>query len=364
MYISVFVTSISCSSIIRWMSAAVLLAVSMKFFIYREIGGSLSAPAFPQPVMFMMEVLFSSVVVLFLLLIIKDAASAALWAGNRLGLGITMPFSRFGVNMAVLAVSVVIGVYGKWQAVKVPDVKTVNISITGLPDGLDGFSIIQLSDIHIGAFLKKSWLEKVVEKTNAAKPDIIAVTGDMIDGTPEDLREDIAPLAGLRAGYGVYGVTGNHEYYFQAEKWTPVFSGLGIRMLSNEHVVLNVNGSEIVIAGVPDKTEKRFGGLGADIDKTLTGAPETFRLLLAHQPTENTGKADISLQLSGHTHGGHMPFVSYLTARSNGGMLKGLYEREGKLIYVSPGTGIWPGFSFRLGVPSEITRIVLKQQKD
>ena len=109
------------------------------------------------------------------------------------------------------------GIYGTWQAIRVPDVRTIEITLPRLPVSLDGFSIVQLSDIHLGPFLKGAWLRDVVAKTNALSPDLVAVTGDMIDGSPDELKDDVAPLGDLQARYGVYGITGNHEYYFRVE---------------------------------------------------------------------------------------------------------------------------------------------------
>ena len=201
------------------------------------------------------------------------------------------------------------GLFGTWQSMRVPHVRTVEIALSKLPALLDGFSIVQLSDLHIEMLLTRDWLQRVVEKTNALSPDIVALTGDMIDGFPEPLKCDMAPLGGLRARYGVYGVTGNHEYYFEAEKWLPVFESLGISMLHNEHKTLSVpGGADLVIAGIPDPTENRFGGPGPNLQKALKGAPNAVRVLLAHRTGRISGNIPVDLQLSGHTHGGLLFF--------------------------------------------------------
>jgi len=186
----------------------------------------------------------------------------------------------------------------------------------------------------------------------------------MIDGSPDALRDDITPLSELKARYGVYGVTGNHEYYFHVEQWLPVFEKLGIVMLRNEHRTLSVNGAELVIAGVPDLTAQQFGEVGPDSEKALEGAPDGTRVLLKHRPSRASGNTRVDLQLSGHTHGGHLFFLKWLIASFNGGLIEGLFDMDGTKLYVSPGTGLWPGFSIRLGVSSEITRINLRSKKD
>jgi hypothetical protein len=232
-----------------------------------------------------------------------------------------------------------------------------------LPVSLDGFAIVQLTDIHLGSFLKGAWLRDVVAKTNDLSPDLVAVTGDMIDGSPDELKDDIAPLGNLQARYGVYGITGNHEYYFRVEQWLPVFAKLGITMLHNEHRILSVaGGSQLVIAGVPDQTAIHYGGAGPDIAKALAGAPDTIRVLMAHRPNGIAETINADLQLSGHTHGGNLFFLKWLISAFNGGLVNGLYEVGGMKLYVSPGTGIWSGFSCRLGVPAEITHIILRSQ--
>lgn len=223
------------------------------------------------------------------------------------------------------------------------------------------FSIVQLTDTHIGPLLKKEWLQQVVDTTNSVSPDLIVLTGDYIDGTVEALAEEVTPFAELRAKHGVYGVTGNHEYYWGAEDWSSLLEKLHVTMLRNEHRVLSIGNDRLVIAGMPDRTERRFGGEGPDIKATLQDAPEVPRILLEHQPRDAAAYAPYAdVHLSGHTHGGLMSFLQPIIAGFNNSFAAGAYAVNGMHLYVSPGTGLWSGFSCRIGVPSEITRLVLR----
>lgn len=342
--------------------AAALLAVSLKFVVYEQVGGSFGAPELPRPLLLIMETLYASMLILFFLLLLKDILGLLLWVSRRLGASWRLPLSAAGRGGALTLIALLLGVFGTWQAVRVPDVRTVEIALPGLPPALDGFTLAHLTDLHIGPLLKKDWLRAVVEKTNALRPDAVVVTGDLIDGSPERLAEDVAPLADLRARLGVFGVTGNHEYYYQVERWLPVFAGLGLDMLHNEHRVLKAGDAAVVLAGLPDATEKRFGGEGPDLNRALAGAPEGVTVLMAHQPGGARERRAVDVQLSGHTHGGLMVFLQPVIALFNEGFVDGLYSLgDGGKLYVSPGTGLWNGFSSRVGVPSEITRIILRR---
>lgn len=345
----------------RIVAGILLLAISLKYLIYERIGGSFIAPNLPGPLLLLMELLYAAMVILFFLLLLKDGLALLLWLSRCLGTSWQFPFSSEVRSSGIVLAALALAVFGTWQSVRIPDVRTVEISLPRIPAALDGFSIIQITDIHIGPFLKGDWMLRVVEKTNALYLDLVVLTGDLIDGNPDLLKDDIAPLGELRARYGVFGVTGNHEYYFHVNDWLPVFEQLGVRMLHNEHETLSVDGgAHLVIAGIPDRTETRFGGPGPDAKKALKGAPDSLRVLLAHRPDDASGSHGADIQLSGHTHGGLLFFLKWLLASFNGGLVQGLYDVNGMTLYVSPGTGLWAGFSCRLGVPSEITRIVLR----
>ena len=340
-----------------------LMAAALKYVFYQVVGGGFFRPDLPAPVMLTAEALYAALLMLFVLALAKDAAGLVLRVCRLFGVSWRLPLTPGWRCGLLMLVSLSCGAWGTWQAVRVPDVRTVNVAITNLPAELEGFTLAQLSDLHIGPVQKKAWLAEVVRRTNALSPDAVAITGDMIDGLPNALRGELTPLADLRPKYGVFGVTGNHEYYYDARGWIQEFQKLGVVMLNNEHRVLP---SGLVLGGVPDSTAERFGGQGPDVEAAFVGAPDGVRVLLCHKPNGNGIPAPgVALQLSGHTHGGLIFFLAPLIGAYNAGYVNGLYSTpQGGQIYVNPGTGLWNGFSCRLGVPSEITKFVFHRKAD
>lgn len=259
----------------------------------------------------------------------------------------------------VTGFSILIGLV---QAARGPRVYDVGIPIHNLPEAFDGFRIAQISDLHIGPTLGKDYAERVVTMANALSPDVVALTGDFVDGTVERLRDRVEPLRRLKAPYGVFYVTGNHEYYWGAREWCEEFRRLGARVLLNEHEVIRKDGAAMVLAGV---TDEEAGGIipehASDTTKAIDGAPaDAVKILLAHRPSryQEAAKAGFSLQLSGHTHGGQF-FPWSLVVGMVYKFTKGLHRFENLWIYVSRGTGYW-GPPIRFGVPGEIGLVTLK----
>lgn len=252
---------------------------------------------------------------------------------------------------------------GYVNARRIPRVARVSIPIADLPQALQGFTIAQITDLHVGPTIKRGYVAGVVQRLNALQPDLIAVTGDLVDGKVEHLRADMQPLAELRARHGVYAVTGNHEYYSGAAAWVAEFRRLGMRVLMNEHTVVEHHGAQLVVAGVTDFSAGRFDpDQASDAAQALAGAPVTAtpKVLLAHQPRSAAAaaQAGFDLQLSGHTHGGQfwpwslaVPLQQPYTA--------GLHRLGRMWIYTSRGTGYW-GPPKRFGAPSEITLLQLE----
>jgi hypothetical protein len=237
----------------------------------------------------------------------------------------------------------------------------VEVTLARLPQSLSGTRIAQLSDVHVGPTIHKSFIETIVAQTNALKPDIIAITGDLVDGSVEDLAEHVAPLAELRAKYGVFFVTGNHEYYSGAEEWCTELRRLGIRVLRNERVSIGTEAASFDLAGTDDHSAKGHEyGHGEDLPKALGGRdPARELVLLAHQPKTILEAKDhgVGLQLSGHTHGGQIWPWTYLV-RLQQPVVAGLATFGKSRVYVSSGTGYW-GPPMRLGAPAEITELIL-----
>ena len=262
---------------------------------------------------------------------------------------------------AVPSLAGVLTLLGLWEARRVPRVKRVDVPIEDLPAPLHGFTIVQLSDLHVGPTIKRRQVECVVERVNGLDADLIAITGDLVDGSVRELAEHTRPLGRMRARHGAYFVTGNHEYYSGVHAWVAELRRLGMRVLLNEHVNLRHDGASLVVAGVTDYSAGRFvAGHASDPQRALAGAPDdAVRVLLAHQPRSalEAQHAGVDLQLSGHTHGGQFVpwnfFVRFYQPFNAG------LHRLGKLwVYVSRGTGYW-GPPKRLGAPSEITRLRL-----
>ena len=241
-------------------------------------------------------------------------------------------------------------------------IKRVEVSLARLPAALSGTRIVQLSDVHVGPTIHRSFIETIVAQCNALAPDLVVITGDLVDGTVEELREHVAPLAGLRTKYGVFFVTGNHEYYSGAADWCSELERLGLRVLRNERVSIGSEVASFDLAGVDDHSAKRFGGgHGEDLPKALHGRDLSRELvLLAHQPRTIFEAQDhgVGLQLSGHTHGGQLWPWTYLV-RLQQPVVAGLARFGNSLVYVSRGTGYW-GPPMRLGAPSEIAELTLR----
>ena len=252
------------------------------------------------------------------------------------------------------------GALGLFAVLRPVGVRRVRVEIDKFPEHLSGYTIVQLTDIHVGPTIGRQFIEDMVSRTNALQPDLVAITGDLVDGSVAQLGALVEPLSKLRARDGVYFVTGNHEYYSGVDEWLAHLGDLGVRVLRNERVaVRGSNGFDL--AGVDDFTAHQFGnGHGANFAPIVQERDESRALvLLAHQPKaiDEAAHAGVDLQLSGHTHGGQMFPFNYLVQLQQP-YIAGLHRRGSTQIYVSRGTGYW-GPPMRLGAPAEITRIEL-----
>ena len=292
--------------------------------------------------------LFSSLLVTTVLRDLLLLVAPSAWAGP----------SAIAVPLLALAATLV----GVVNARRIAAVVTIDVPIAGLPAALAGFTIAQISDIHVGPTIKARYLQGIVDSVNRLDADLVAVTGDLVDGSVAELSGHVAPLSGLVSRHGTFFVTGNHEYYSGAVPWMAELRRLGIQVLHNEHVVLERGGASMVLAGVADYGAHHFDpSHRSDPVAALHGAPAgaAVRILLAHQPRSAAAaeQAGFDLQLSGHTHGGQFfPWVFFV--RMQQPFTAGLHRLGRLWVYVSRGTGYW-GPPKRLGAPSEITLLRL-----
>jgi uncharacterized protein len=262
------------------------------------------------------------------------------------------------VAVPLLAIAAVL--IGFISARRTPRVRNVEVPIDGLPAALHGFTIVQISDLHVGPTVKDRFVRAVVDRVNTLDADVVAITGDLVDGRVQDLAHDVASLAGLRSRHGSFFVTGNHEYYSGAAEWIALLRKLGLTVLLDEHVVLDHGDAQLVLAGVADFSARHFiAEHRSDPGAAMAGAPRSagLRVLLAHQPrsAEAAVDAGFDVQLSGHTHGGQFwPWNLFVKLQQP--FVAGLHRLRSLWVYTSRGTGYW-GPPLRLGAPSEITRL-------
>jgi len=309
---------------------------------------------------------------LFVMLAVVDIPRLLARVGTRLVRGKQPPptpeamsrrtfLARVGAGTAVTVASASVA-RGMTVARGVHEVVDVEVRLAKLPKALDGFSIVQLSDLHVGLTIDRVFVQRVVDLTNDLKPDLIALTGDFVDGKVENLRDEIAPLANLRAKHGVFAVTGNHEYYSGVDPWIAEISRLGARYLRNDLVAIGEPGAAFDLSGVDDHGAHSYRGHGEDLAKaTAKRNPDHALVLLAHQPRQvrRASKFGVDLQLSGHTHGGQIWPWHYAVKLQQHGMLAGRYQHGNTQLYVTRGCGYW-GPPVRLLAPLEITRVILR----
>ncbi|HEU4430558.1 MAG TPA: metallophosphoesterase [Myxococcota bacterium] len=265
--------------------------------------------------------------------------------------------------LAAGALVVLASSFGLRGALRLPRVKRVELALAEWPRALEGFRIVQISDIHIGPILGRSFAAALVERVNSLAPDLIAVTGDLVDGAVEKVGGEVEPFAALRARHGAFFVPGNHDFYSGLGGWADRVRALGMRVLRNERVP--IGGSDgFDLAGVDDHRGDWREGSTEDLGAALAQRdPRRPVVLLAHDPTTfvKASAAGVALQLSGHTHGGQIwPFGALV--RLTTPFVAGHFTRGDSQLYVSRGSGFW-GPPMRLFAPSEITEIVLRRRQ-
>ncbi|MDD3182980.1 MAG: metallophosphoesterase [Alphaproteobacteria bacterium] len=296
-------------------------------------------------------------------LFVYSVCGDILWLATKLFFSAQV-FRGMGVVLLILVVGATTASVGAGlrDAGKI-EVAKIDLPLKSLPFSFDGFTIAQISDVHVGPHLKRAFVQNIVDEVTTLAPDMIALTGDLADGKPENLTNDVAPFAALSAPFGKYYVTGNHEYYWGVDAWLDQVKTLGFRALINESVTFERQDGLLVVVGIPDVAAQRMPGA---IQPSLAVAtknvsPLATKILLSHQPKnlDDISKAGIDAQLSGHTHAGqYFPFTWIIKLIEP--YTHGLYDVQGLKLYVSKGVGFW-GPPLRTGGPGEITLITLRR---
>lgn len=373
----------------RWRRRAVVTAVLVLLFGVPWWTLVVAGTAWPAPIVAAGSVLFAVGLLAMPALLIRghgrrsDRAAAAgdallgvMWVlfawsviGQLAGLGLLAggvadPVRSRLVALAVIAVSVVLLGWGFFEAMRVPRVKQVVVRIPRLGPGLDGLRVAMITDTHYGPLERSRWSAAMVARVNELEADVVCHVGDIADGPVAARREQAAPLGAVRAASARVYVTGNHEYFGEAQGWLDYMESIGWDVLHNRHIIVERAGDRLVIAGVDDATAGASGvrGHGEDLDSALSGTdPGLPVLLLAHQPKQvpQAVAAGVDLQISGHTHGGQIWPFNFLV-RLDQPSVHGLSRHGDRTqLYTSRGTGFW-GPPFRVFAPSEITLLTLR----
>ena len=340
----------------RILFALVLVSSLAKGMLYRQTPEGFEIYELPYGAALLLSMIFNFIVVSFFMLLAKDAVFIFWKIFTR------VKFPGYYASLFVLSLSLCAAVYGTYEALKLPPVVNHDVAIKGLGKDFDGMKIAMLVDIHADELTNHNAVKKIVDRTNALDADLILIPGDFVDGTVKARSHDLEPIRDLHAKFGVFGVTGNHEYYFDFNGWMKEIEEFGVKLLNNENIVITSGDSRLVVAGVPDRTGGMMGKTARNVNEALRDIPDAPVILMDHQPgaARENAKRSVALQVSGHTHGGQIPIMYSMVKRSNNGFVRGWYDVDGMKLYVSPGTSQWNGFACRLFDPSEITLFTLR----
>ena len=340
----------------------------------------LQSGALPYPVVAYLQVpggwVLATLLLMALFVLVRDAAWLAARAARAGAWARRLHAPALTAGALVLALGV--GAGGVWTALQPPEVQERTLALPGLPAALDGLRVAVVADIHASPINDTRYVQAVVERTLAARPDLVVLPGDLVDGDVRSSAAHVAPLARLRAPLGVWAAPGNHEYYSGYDAWMAEFRRLGLGLLANQTQVLEVRGARLALSGIGDPVYGRTSPGNADprvpegvppdvaaVARLAREAGADFHLLLAHQPrfARDNAAHGVGLQLSGHTHGGHILGMDrWLVAPANNGFVRGEYAVDGMRLFVSSGAGLWAGFAVRLGVPPRIDLLVLRRR--
>ncbi len=349
----------------RGVLAVPIVLAAFKFhLLYAVFGGGFFAPECSRIVLLLAAWYYAAGFLFFWLLLTADLIRGAGWLIRR---GNLMKSAwRNWINGGLLLIAMLLAACGVYNALAMPQLKYEKCYIENLPESLNGFKFALLADLHVDNLTLDGEVAKVVAVVNNARPDMVLLAGDLVDGQVAARSNDLLPLSNLQTKYGVYSAPGNHEYYSGYEEWTAKLAEWGIPTLANERVYFPA--LNLAVAGVTDQGGHRRNGVLPDPAAALADLPVgTIKIIIAHRPelAEKCREAGADIQVSGHTHGGMIWIMNKVVAAFNQGYVSGWYNVGKMQLYVSSGTGIWSGFPVRLGVPAEITIIELveKNQK-
>jgi len=359
------ITPLKVNLSIKIIYALFIILASEKLLIFRLVHGTLSQQGLSYLLNISTGFIFSFIIVAFMLIVSHDL----LYLIYRIlttflckTLSFAYAFKNPRQSATIAIITLLLTIFGTWQAIKVPNVNNITLSFKDLPSELNNFKIVHLSDLHIGPGFDYKWLSKIVQKINALEVDAVMITGDIIDGSTIELKQDISPLKQLKSKYGTFLSVGNHEYYHGLEPWIKAFRQMGITVLDNKHKTILINNTTLIIAGLTDPVSTRFNTELPNVKKALENSPaQAFTIMLAHQPKliQDILNNNVQLVLAGHTHGGLIAPIQWLVALFNKGFVAGVYELDNMYAYINKGAGLWFGLPLRLGVSSEITYITL-----
>ena len=256
--------------VVRLVLAALVFATALHHRIVAQFAGTMASPEIPKMAIAVLATGFTALLLGALFLLLLDGA-LLLARLLRSAKGVAVLRTRWlRPVLGVLALG--LGAFGISQGMAVPKPRSIEVEISGLPAAFDGYRVLQLTDIHASRLLTGDWVEKVVAESNALHPDLVVITGDLIDGTVSARANDYRPLGELQAPDGVIAITGNHEYYAQYADWMQAFRSLGMQVLENTHTEVRRGGAVLTIAGVTDPVAARYGLPLPDLDAALLGA--------------------------------------------------------------------------------------------
>lgn len=347
---------------VPWVVGVVLAVLTAFVFEGFDRWGTQFSPDTMRPVAWTGQAFFAACLYLFLGLIPVWFASVLLWLalwGRDHGQAARRRLNRVA-SPVILAVTVCLIGYGTWEATQV-SVTRYEVSSPELPEQFDGVTVALVTDLHAGAVRSAGFTQQVVDLVNGEEPDLVVIAGDLVDGPAGRYRQEITPLATLRAPLGVFVTTGNHEVYADTGDWVEQFRSLGLTVLENQSEPASRGGASITIAGVNDREGKEQWA--PDYDAALAAAPASgFTLLAAHQPVqaEEVQGRGVDLQLSGHTHGGQMWPLNHLVTLQQP-IIDGLHDIGDVPVLTSRGAGAW-GPAVRIAAPPQVPIITLHRR--